>query len=937
MNLSGLIFATLYLAEIPLSSTYSNGNPWLGWSGRWLDWPLMVDRSLAYREGYYNQAVKDDFARTLGDIADYGCFDGFTYNADRKHFYQYFKEGLKDLPVKMAPNYQFVNGLEDEPFFGQVLASPYGLKRDGKMVITSYYTTRHTPEELKQKLDWLKGKYGDTFLFIASVVPFSVRKWNDFLLKDGSVPADEVEQVKEKLRAYLRVADGLSCEVYNHCAMNPVDGERSLDVGLFRSLVRLYKDVVSEPEFGGKKLLTVNVGLGHANPHTFGNRNSSNGTRTLRGSIETALSVNPDFLLFFEWDEWNENTCIKPTLWNSFSSKRIIRAERAIHEGRAAEPVRGDAPSVPNLILSFRKTLVLGEIARYEVLSVPDAGTKGAYEVSLVLKDEDGNVVKNFAPQMLDATRLVDCRFDFPSETVGNACALVPELTVRWNGTTFVYDNGLPFAEVRPTTTWDRKWVMMPLRDLAKDAVCELRNLGPAEDGKQRVEVAATLPAGIDRLEVLDGGEIVYSKPGDEKEDFRDDPEHYVFSCWNVLGRYSKRDAKISVSGASEAEWLIGTKRTRGLSRKVIAQSLYTPDTYLRLRRDEAMKAKVKLEWPEGGVFEIPLDRVIANDIYAVNGPTNGLVFGVRRYYKQPYFMSPVGKASASARVDVNPDLPVSVIGAHAIAADGKIWRSKPVVVGRRGGRKAKVRVYSNTYKRPVEVEVDAERVPVIEYDVTGYRTGTAVKSGFGRAFDAALGGSTAIATQRSRGSSSFVHVCLIDEASRTLPCWAPQQVDLGHGTSALRFDGTGTYFSTPMAVIPQNAAFKLAFDFKPDGSGEGMEVFSGGSSTIWGHLARLAVTDGKLVGTYVSTYDYQDTVVRSACDVRPDAWNHVEVVADVGTLELILNGESSGKVKRTMPARYDSCCWFGGRKDALFKGLIRNVHITHDLGSSKL
>ena len=43
---------TVYLTEIPLVTTYSNGNPWMGWTGRWIDWPLMVDRSLEYVEGY---------------------------------------------------------------------------------------------------------------------------------------------------------------------------------------------------------------------------------------------------------------------------------------------------------------------------------------------------------------------------------------------------------------------------------------------------------------------------------------------------------------------------------------------------------------------------------------------------------------------------------------------------------------------------------------------------------------------------------------------------------------------------------------------------------------------------------------------------------------------------------------------------------------------
>lgn len=933
------VFATVWLTEIPLSSTYSNGNPWLGWSGRWTDGPLTVDRSLTYAEGRYNQAQVDDFATTIRQIAGYGCLDGLTYNADRRHFHQYIAEYVRKgtLPAGFSavPNYQFVNGLEDEPHFAAAITNAAALRIGGKTLITSYRTDRHKPADLKAKLDWLRKKYGDKFLFIASVMPFSQTVWNDFRMKEGRVPEAERARVKDKLREYLRVADGLGCELYNHCAINPVDGERTLDAGLFADCVQAYRELLDEPEFAGKKLFTVNVGPGHANSYTFGNRNSSNGTRTLRRSIETALKFRPDILLFFEWDEWNENTSVKPTLWNSFSAMRILRAERALSEKRPNEPVTGDDPSVPNLVLSFRKTLVLGEIARYEVLAVPDTATKGLYEVSLAVKDETGRTVKTFGRRSLAATQLKDVRFDFPSELAGNAYALVPELTVKWNGRSYVYSDGLPFTELRATTTWDRKWVSMPLRDLAANATCGLESLDGAESGKVRVRASASLPAGIDRLEVLDGGEIVSSLPGDPAEDFRDDARHVVFSCWNTLGIYTKKNAQISVSGVTEAEWLVGTNRTSGLSRTVTAQSLYTPDTYLRLRRDEAERAKVTLTWPESGSLEIPVAPVLAFGIYALNGPTNGLLFAVRRYAKQPYFMSPVGRPSAETTVDVRPDLPVAVLGAHAIAADGKICRSKPVVVGRRSGEKTKVRVYSVAMKRPVEIDVDRERVPVLRYDITPRATGTAVLSQFGRAFDASLGAPPSRATLRNRGCSSFAHCSIISEGSRKLPCWAPQVVPVGQVRPGLRFDGTGTYFALPHGALPQNAAYRLSFDFKPVGTGVGMEVFSCGTSKIWSNLGRLFVDkDGTLSGAYVSQWDYKDTSLKSAGKVLPDAWNSVEVICDVASFELILNGRSSGKVPCTMPARYDSNCWFGGRGGSLFKGDIRNIRISHGLSN---
>jgi len=925
---------TWFLVEIPLSSTYSNGNTWLGWSGRWTDYPLNVDRSLPYEEGKYNQASLPDFAKTLEKVAAFTALDGITYNADRKHFYEYyFRQGLLDRsPVLIVPNYQFrSSGATDEPFFAEALANPKALKIAGKTVITSYFTgRRHTPEQLKTKLDFLRAKYGDRFLFVASVdVGFSTSPWPHQLAETGKITPEEIERAKANFRRYLRVADGLCLE---GILVRAIDGELVADYEMTRiGLLEPFVSVVNEPEFKGQKLVAVNVGTGHANPHHFGNRRSANGTKTLRDSLETMLKCRPDIVTFFEWDEWNENTMIKPTLWTSYANRRVIRAERDRYEGIRSQPFPGDDVAVPNLIVSMRKTLTLGELARYEILSVPDASTHGHYEVSLTLKDEAGKVLKEFPGFVLEAETLAEKRLAYASEDAGNAYAIVPEIKVKWQGREYLYGEGLPWTELRPTTTWDRKWVLMPLRDLAAGASCRLKLLGEdSESGMVEAEAKGVIPKGIDRLEITEGGEIVYTTPGHPEEEFREDADHVVFSCWNTLGRYTKEGcAHLTLGGVGSAEWLIGTNRTRGSSCRLVAQAGYTPDTYLRVHRSGATKGVLTLDWPEGGKLTIPLAKVMASGVYALAGPTNQLVFGVRRYLKQPYYPSPVDREQVLTRFEASPDLPVTVMGAHVIGKDGKLWRSLPVVAGKRSGARRKVRVFSLAKGRAVDVEVDAERVPDLKYDLSGERTGIVVGSGFGRAFDGTLGCSTALATMRIRGSSSFVHVGLIDEASRLLPKWAPEQV-VEDGEIALRFTGTGTYFTMPPAVLPQNAAYRLSFEFKPDGDGEGMEVFSTGSGTIFGNLAWLKIVDGKLTGLQVNMQEAPDTFLESVDKVVPKAWNRVEVICDVDSLELILNGRSSGKRKCVLPARYDTSSWFGGRKGALFRGYVRRVELQH-------
>ena len=81
---------TLYFSEIPLNTTYGNGNMWSGWTGRWVDWPLMIDRSIPYIEGRHYRVTWPDLLRTLTEMKlggdgcrDLQCCAARERNADR--------------------------------------------------------------------------------------------------------------------------------------------------------------------------------------------------------------------------------------------------------------------------------------------------------------------------------------------------------------------------------------------------------------------------------------------------------------------------------------------------------------------------------------------------------------------------------------------------------------------------------------------------------------------------------------------------------------------------------------------------------------------------------------------------------------------------------------------------------------------------------------
>ena len=933
---------TVFLCEIPLATTYSNGNLWTGYAGRWTDGPLMIDRTLGYFPGYYYTVTWQDLWRTLDEMRLNGI-DAATFNVHTRGLDRAVAGCCREgrTPAGLVPDYPPVERIdhlkgrkEDEPYFGPAFTNGNPIVLAGKPLVTTYYSFRAEPESMKEKVAYLKAKYGD-FWYVPQGGPgggISVDRWMG-LINAGKEPSPEtVATLKESVRRHLRLYDGMIWSGYNGWT-TVYDGELSVDIGAIRKgPLKIIGEVYAEPEFNGRKFFGMMVGMGHANSYTFGNRNSSDGTRTLREMLALAFETNPDIVLYFEWNEWNENTGVAPSVWNSFAPRRISRAMRAAYEGRPNEPLAGDDTTVPNLILSLRKTLSIGEVAQYELLTVPDTAAEGTVTAELELFDENGALLKRFPSVTLDSTKMDVRRFRCDSVGFGDACAAVPRLTVTYRGKTRVYDGGLPFTEMRVSGNWDHKWALQPLRDLVEGTNLRVRQFGKTEaDGRISVAMKLVAPEEIDRLELLDGGDIVYSHTGRPEEEFREDRDHYVFSIMNVLNFFTQRNAHLEVSGVSGAEWMIGTNRTTGLRRDMLCQAVFTPDTYLRIRKDEARNARVKLCWPDNGDHEIALSKVLDNGFYGVSG-TNGLSFVINRFLRQPAFFAPVATNRCTVAAEIIPDLPVSVVAAHAITANGRIFRSKPIVTGERSGRKTKLTCWSEYAQKIVPVEVSAERVPVLAYDISGDATGTEVRSGFGRPFNGSLGGYTAAATLRNRGGDTRQHCCLNDERRRGHPSCAPRQIRTD-GIPTLEFDGSGTYFVLPGGTLPRYCAYRLSFEFRTDDPGREQEIFGSGYGIPehWGMIGYLRIReDGRVSGVGLSEHPRDDAALLSSNAIDPKGWNRLEVVFRVDSFELVLNGVSAGRVKALPPGRHDANCWFGGRKGRVFKGQIRNIGVSH-------
>ena len=914
---------TKFFAEIPLSTTYANGNMWTGWAGRWADSLLTIDRDAGFPPDTYYRVTLPSMLTTLGEMVSYGL-DGATFNCDRTALLDLVDKAKAKggFPCMFVGSLQA--GVRNADKTGKTIkrncGNPYGwYAADGRQIFVSYWTDRVcTPEQLAE---WLKARRSETgdFIFVPDLAGLASLKWK----------TRTEEEMKDYIRSYLRVADGLYFGEYIACRRNE-KGENVFDVTYYRDvLLKRIADVMNEPEFRGKKLLGLVAGLGHGNPSTFGNNLGQDGTRTLRRSFEADMSLEPDFINFFEWDEWNENTLIRPSVWNSFACKRLIRALIRNARCERNEPLAGDDIAIPNVILSYRKTLIPGELAIFELLSLPEHGTTGTATVQLRLTRPDGSLVREFDPVQLDLSKMDERRIEYPAEDVANEVAVVPELTITGPRGVRRFENGIPQIEIVPGGSSDHKWAMVSLRDIASDAICRLDVVPTDESGIYAAKVSASSAEEIDRVEVAVNGALVYSKGGDF-DDFRTTSDYDVFSVtafakrYTDFKRFAKARPKLTVEGVSNVYWRCAGKTVHGTSLEFVDFSNYTPDSYLRIRKGEARNAVLKFDWPAFNESRVvPLKDVLDHGVFASVG-ANGYTFAVSRFYGMNEYGTPANAKSLSASALVRADRNVSVVSAYLVTKSGKMFRSRPAVVGERG-KKVFRRIYSATGGCAKNIRFEENRQPPLSYDFASSR-GVVVQSGAGCAFDGTLGAILYVATHRNRCGCSFYHSC--PEMWNLTPSCAPALVKEGDSVVA-EFDGTGKFFAIPWGAVSRMSAFRIAFDFKVEDAKHAQEIFSCGISRLYGGLAYVAVEGGALSSVLCGQAD-DHTYFKNVGKVKSGEWNHVEFTWDVDTAELTLNGESSGIKPCVAPLRYDCAAWFGGRKDRLFKGRLKNVRIDY-------
>jgi len=890
----------------------------------WIDRPLFFDRSLA-PEIYPGSALTEpSFSRVMDSAKPYEI-DGFSHltsAASQKKNYLSALEFAAKRPdhfpilMELAPIGTDVDKAvaDISPLIAKALASPVAPRIDGKILITSYNLDYDSPQTWKDVLDKLHQKYGDTFLLIASIG----RDWWPYYNSgnNGVYPAAEMDKLKTKLRSWLDVCDGI---MYTGMSDTSDNSTHQLDQGLYNFIIRSCESVLSEPAYR-KKYFGLSAANGYFNPIT-NHLNDEAGTKYLRDSLRIALDAHPDVIILPEWDEVNENTSFEPTVYNSFAVQRILRHEMRNLKSEPQTPQSGDDISIPNLVLSYRPFLMLGEPLQVEVLNIPDGSAKGNYTLKFSLKDINHNAIKVLSPVTLSANELRDHTFIIPTEELADYPVLMPSLEVTSpNGKTQTFEDGLMCIRLRPTKNWNYKYVKMPLRDLLKPSSATFTENGSAANNSISVRGNVETKEKIASVEVVADGRELYAVDSAHTWELKPD-EALIMMHELAPDRINDFNGKYFVTGGNVrkvndqfAYWA-----ARGPNQ--IAPSLtWSPlgEIFIVDHKDTAV-LHIK-----NSIYKtsIPVSQILKDGIYSeVHG--RGVTLTVRDFHGVAEMPLPLNTTKSTFDTTVHPDREETALQMCVITKSGKIYRSWPILVQPKSTEKVNLPIYSESTKSAVTVQVDGSRIPQI--DVNPARiTGAQINSSPDTYFDGLVGG-IPFWSYIARGASAYPA-----DATQTAPTHVTED-----GNDCWQFDGKGNFLYLPPETLPRGA-FTLSFTFKPTSNKRQTLLINRGYGT---GAFQLTLDKGQLTGVYTDLLSRKEPYYRKInlnpeMSVPLNQWSTVEINYDLKQIIFKVNGKAGKPIPLATKGIAYTPLLFGGygngKYDGYFEGLLKDLKIRH-------
>jgi hypothetical protein len=907
---------------------YTHYKNYLHW---WIDRPLFFDRSTrnetadrvmtfpSYKIGMKSALAYelDGYAilvGTAGMVSRYLTAVDFTDRIKPKGFTilpELATGGLRGKNIEALVAYQ-AKALK------KALASPSAMRVKGKIVVASYGADRGTatPDVWQRVFARHRKRFGDKFIFILDCRKKVRVLHSSFKKNKGRVTKAALKEFQDHMRGYLAVSDGIMFGGSNHMGVMP---ERRLDDRFYEKCLIPAMVGVMEEKANDKKFLALGAAIGYAN-HRSGSTQHEDGTWHLRRSFEIAAAARPDFIILNEWSEFNENTCIMPTVANSTSTQRILRYYMTELKGKPQTPQSGDDLAIPNLIVSTRRILKSGRPLEIELLNVPDG--KGAdYSVELSLKDLGGKVVHKFSKKNFGAAKLKEYRLVIPSERLSLHPVVRPSVVITTaDGRARTFEDGLHYIRLRATWNWDYKWVKMPLRDLCAAKASALR--------VERAGDNATFTASIQCDEELASVEVMQDgyevAAVDVKKEYPDRESHMLVRVRYVSSRQQPFKGTLRVKGSSFKMYPSFVYKTtvRGDTVSVNYKANISPRQFM-LAIPRAHLAKGVLEVNFNLVkANISLKDLAAKGIYGIAGK-DGFHMTVEDYDRLPDIPTHVDRKSV-AFGDSFPIAPAtSLYHLRAITKSGKVYRSAPVFAGELDPP-TRMNVYSFTKHRAVTVAVPANDIPDLRYEFTP-KYGAMLTTPAGRDWHGELGGGADSRGPFHRGAAAYPK-----KATDASPEWVTED-----GKACLKFDGVGNVVTFPIEIVP-SGSFTMAFEIKPTDKRD---------TILWNSYSRyvgslqVRIVKGKLVVIWrdqnLTTHKLAEFGIGgdTGLTIPLNKWSKVEISYNLKRLRARVNGKAGRDIPCTAPGFSFAAGAFGGhgRNSAeYFKGYLRAFRVRH-------
>lgn len=892
-----------------------------GYLGRYVDQPLCVDSSLSPACVAGSHVPFSALERSRQTAKEYG-FDGFcsflpTSWKNHRWFEACAESNVKDfLSVAVLQRFD-PDKPDEERAFAFAMTNALARLPDGRNLVLGYWSqgpaywtkTGTSPETMRRWMEHYRSTYGSNFVFIADLPEAGSSRLRAEYAKTGALSAESRDFLRRLFRTTLSVVDGVS--VGETHMLQRLDRETLTRVHLpdyLRTVFGILREVLNEPGMEGK-LMGMVVVNGHENAYTRGYNVSHDGTRTLRGILDVAREFRPDVFKFGEWDEYNENTCFCPTLYNGTVTKRIVRSFFQEYRRERLTPLDGDDVMRPNLAVSYRKSLSPGEPLAVEVLNIADGTGRGDLRIAVRVKDENDATLRTFPPQAISAEKTAEARFVLSTETLSARALRVEVAWEAADGRRGRVGEGLHAVDFAPRMSWNHKWVKQAIRDLAPIEKADVS----LTDGKLCADVTCAEP--ILHAMVVGGGEILYiHNPDDPVSRFAEDASNAVFQLayTSQLPAFPPPTRKydFELHGVADAEWLFGTKISRGAKHKACWLAMSTEPEYLRIPKDKLADAVLDVDFTAGGTDvirgRIPLAAAWQQGAYAI-GAKGATQVTLARLNRQAVYPKNLNRKACAFSICPPADRATMAYMVQIVTTSGKTWRSRPFVIEK------------------------GPRRPVLDYDFSPKAGDVVCPKNGERWFMGMLGGFFSTATCRNRGPATSG---ALEEGNGSATCrpdadWRPVRHE-GDGGWELVFDGVDDVVGFPWETVPQFGPWEVAFEFKPDAVDRKACLFASAGIAGYGNLWGIMLDRGQVKVGFLDMLDADQWVsVASAPDaVRAGVWNRLRVRHTGMALELEVNGAKTA-VPSQLPGVSTSTSLLGGMpRRGHFKGSIRNLAI---------